>query len=49
MTRNKIMELKWEIMSHPPYSPTYLSLWVDKCEGKKFNNESDLKKKIFSQ
>lgn len=52
-TRQKIAELGWEILSHPPYSPDlapsdyhlFLSL-QNFLNGKKFKNEDDIKQAL---
>ncbi|KAM0726119.1 Histone-lysine N-methyltransferase SETMAR [Formica fusca] len=52
-TRQKIAELGWEILSHPPYSPDlapsdyhlFLSL-QNFLRGKKFKNEEDIKQAL---
>ena len=49
-TRTKLLELSWEVMSHPPYSPDpapsnyhlFRSL-QNFFNGKNFNNNDDLK------
>ncbi|CAK9834550.1 Mariner Mos1 transposase [Anthophora retusa] len=50
VTRTKLLELDWEVMSHPPYSPDlapsdyhlFRSL-QNFLNGKNFNNNDDLK------
>ena len=52
-TRQKIAEVGWEILSHPPYSPNiapsdyhlFLSL-QNFLTGKKFKNEEDVKQAL---